>query len=188
MIPPPKDAESLLNPYAPTTEVAAETDDDSVRKRHLNTEVSIKSIGLLYGFFGIVLLPSGLFFLGNALFDPNEYGGRTSIITVVSGIYLLLGSLAISSGYGLFRMKPWGRIVGIVLSAIGLLIIPVGTLISVYFLYVLLSAKGRFVFTDQYQRIVAATPHMKRRKPFVVWVSLGFGILVLMVAFLFLGG
>jgi hypothetical protein len=43
------------------------------------------------------------------------------------------------TGYGLLQRKPWARIVGIVLSAINLINIPIGTVIGVYGLWVLLS-------------------------------------------------
>ena len=44
---------------------------------------------------------------------------------------------------------------------------PIGTLINGYVLYLLLSQKGRTIFTDAYRRVVTETPHVKYRTP--IW-------------------
>ena len=53
-------------------------------------------------------------------------------------------------------------------SVIGLLAIPVGTIISGYFLYLLLSKKGTVIFSPQYKQIIAATPHIKYKTSKIV--------------------
>jgi hypothetical protein len=47
-----------------------------------------------------------------------------------------------------------------VLSGIGLLGFPIGTLINGYILYLFLSKKGRTVFAPEYQEVIEATPHV----------------------------
>lgn len=95
-------------------------------------------------------------------------------------VYLALGILLIATGRGVRRLQPWARTVAIVLSCIGLLGVPLGTLIHGYFLYLLLSAKGKRIFEPDYAAIFAATPHVKYRTSIVVWILLG--ILLLAVA------
>ena len=48
--------------------------------------------------------------------------------------FLLFGLLSLVAGIGLWRMREWGRILQIVLAAIGLLGIPLGTIISILLL------------------------------------------------------
>lgn len=72
------------------------------------------------------------------------------------------------------------------LACIGLLGIPVGTLINAYILWLLFSKKGKRVFSVDYQRIIAETPHIKFRTPIFAWVVLAVliaGLVVLVASF-----
>jgi hypothetical protein len=71
-----------------------------------------------------------------------------------------------------------------VLSALGLLGFPIGTLVNAYILYLYLSKKGRTIFAPEYKDVIAATPHVKYRTSIVVWVFLALvvGLVVLAVA------
>jgi hypothetical protein len=53
---------------------------------------------------------------------------------------------AIVIGYGLYRLRPWSRIAGIVLSIISLISFPFGTLLGIYGLWVLFSKDGQTLF------------------------------------------
>ncbi len=62
--------------------------------------------------------------------------------------FLLLMSLpSVITGIGLLRLRPWARIAGIVLSIIGLMMIPFGTIVGVYGLWVLFSKDTERLFT-----------------------------------------
>lgn len=147
-----------INPYrAPTAAVADVAQDaqaEAVRETHLSTEASLKSVGLLYYLGAIGLFVSTLAMLAS----PDEGPGL--------GLGLVLAALfavTLAVAHGLRGLRAWVRVPAIVLSVVGLLNFPVGTLISGYVLYLLLNAKGRFVLTPEYAQIVAATPHMKYR-------------------------
>jgi hypothetical protein len=63
--------------------------------------------------------------------------------------FLLVVSLpGFVAGIGLLKYKPWARILTIVLSALNLINIPLGTIVGVYGLYVLLSEEGTRLFTQ----------------------------------------
>ncbi|MEJ1963822.1 MAG: hypothetical protein WDO56_20595 [Gammaproteobacteria bacterium] len=87
--------------------------------------------------------------------------------------------LSIFVGRGLRKLRPWARITTLVLSGIGLLGFPVGTLINGYILYLLLAKKGKRIFEDDYPAIVAATPDVKHRTSVVTWIALGILVLLL---------
>ena len=70
------------------------------------------------------------------------------------------------------------------LSAIGLIGFPVGTLINAYVLYLLLSKKGRTIFTPAYLDVIAATPHVKYRTSIIVWIFLALIVVVMLAAVL----
>ena len=63
-----------------------------------------------------------------------------SLIGGVLAVFLLLLSIpSILAGIGLLRLAPWSRILGIVVSALHLFNIPLGTALGIYGLWVLLS-------------------------------------------------
>lgn len=159
---------------------------ESIRRQFLKHEASIKSIGTLYLLGAILVIPIGIFGLGTALLGisagvDGESASIALLNLVVFVIYIALGSLQAALAIGLKRLRPWARWTSVVFSAIGLLGVPIGTLISIYILYLLLSKKGEYVFSPQYQQVIAATPHIQYRTS---WVLL---VLLLVLVALFVG-
>lgn len=65
------------------------------------------------------------------------------ILSLIGGVLvvllLLLSIPSMLAGIGLLRLAPWSRILGIVVSALHLFNIPIGTALGIYGLWVLLS-------------------------------------------------
>ena len=179
--------ESEFNPYAAPASVGQakpfdiESNAVAVRHAHLGHEASVRSFGLLYLLGGsisvIVALGLVISFLAGGLPD----NGAVWLDTVALAVVGLSGCLQIWVGRGLRRLNKVGRIGGTIFGAIGLLGIPLGTLLSAYLLYLLWSEKGNMVFSPEYQEIMAATPNMKYKTSIVVWIILA--IIVLLVFF-----
>jgi hypothetical protein len=55
---------------------------------------------------------------------------------------------SVITGYGLLYFKSWARIVGIVLSAVSLINIPIGTIVGAYGLWVLLNKETERLFDN----------------------------------------
>ncbi|MEN1679387.1 MAG: hypothetical protein AAGJ46_07320 [Planctomycetota bacterium] len=171
------------NPFAsPLAEDApvevAPSDVENERRRLLNHEASVKSIGSLY------LLGSILYGLGvsSAMFGLMAIGAGPAEIAVYVGM-LGLAVLLFFVGRGLRSLSKWARVPAIVLSVIGLIGFPIGTLINLYFLYVLGSKKGADVFSPAYAEVIAATPHIRYRTSIVVKVLLAILVIVLVLGF-----
>jgi len=64
----------------------------------------------------------------------------------VAAFLLVLSLPGFVAGFGLLKYKPWARILTIVLSALNLINIPLGTIVGAYGLYVLLSEEGTRLF------------------------------------------
>jgi hypothetical protein len=158
---------STANPYAAPAarvdDVPANPEAEAIRRAHINHEASIKAVGFLYYLGGGVMVLAGLASLAGVR------GGETA---VMMALFLILGVAYVFAGYGVRALRAWGRIVGIVLSVIGLLGFPVGTLINAYILYLYLSKKGRTIFAPEYQDVIAATPHVKYKTSIIVWIFL----------------
>ncbi len=157
-------------------------DVDQYRKHYLNHEASVKSIGVLYLLGAIIVVPIGLFKVISAIAGVGQAPGERGVIAGVGTFYLSLGLCQGFVGYGLRKLKGWARIGGTIFSVFGLIFIPIGTLISAYFLYLLLSEKGKIVFSDNYKQVIAQTPHIKYKTSVIVWILLG-----LLVGLIFFG-
>lgn len=157
------------NPYAaPKTEaenLIVTTTEEDIRQEHFSTESSIKSIGVLYylSSFGCLLF--------SLLTLLNAFSGEP-IAIALSVIFAALTFLFVWVGRGLRSFKPSAKIVATVFSVIGLLGIPLGTIINIYFLCLYWGKKGRMIFTPEYQDVIAATPHLKYRTSKAAWIVL----------------
>ncbi len=159
-----------INPYAPPQAEVADISGDnpeaeSIRREHIKHEASIRSVGFLYYFGAAMMLIAAVMFIVGLQEMAFGYG--------LAIIYGALAVLSIAVGHELRALKPWARIAAIVLSVIGLLGFPLGTLINGYILYLLLSKKGRRIFESDYADIVAATPHVKYKTSVLIWMLLG---------------
>lgn len=169
-----------FNPYAqtgstvsfhPSQQLGSEA--ELIRRKHLSHEASIKSVGLLYG-FGFVLLC--IMTVINLVGVLTGQGGQASGAMAIGLVFVFLlaawTGLVGATAWNLRKLTPLGKILGIIVAAIGLIGFPIGTLISAYILYLLLSEKGTVVFSPQYKSVIAQTPHIKYKTSIVVWILL----------------
>ena len=148
---------------------------EQIRTEHIKHEASVKSIGLLYFLGGTVLLLLGLL---------SFFGGQA--VSVLAGLaFAGIGAGQIATAIGLRKLKSWARIPTGILSGIGLLGFPFGTLINGYILYLIFCRKGATVFSDEYKQVIAETPHIKYRTSVVVWIFLGLLLCMIAMAFLY---
>jgi hypothetical protein len=89
------------------------------------------------------------------LFGGAISGDREAIFitgAVGAGIAFFLIVIALPgmiAGIGLLKMRPWARIVAIVVGALHILSFPLGTALGIYTLWVLLNAETEALFRGQ---------------------------------------
>ena len=172
---------TLLNPYqAPTARVddvsdGANPQAESIRREHINHEASIKAVGTLYYLSTLGLAIAGL----AILVSPGAFARARVSDAVPAAIMVAIAVGIFVVGRGLRKLQPWVRIPTVLLSILGLLGFPIGTLINGYIIWLILSKKGRLVLSPEYAAIVEATPQVKYRTSIVVWTLLG--VIVLFV-------
>jgi hypothetical protein len=138
------------------------TDAESIRNEYLSHEASVKSVGALYMIGGLLFQAvSGLLMFARADVARGAFG-------MLILLFPLIGILQLVTAFGLRGLQGWARIPTGILSALGLLSFPIGTLINGYILYLIFSAKGSMVFSDDYREIIAQTPHIKYRTSIIV--------------------
>lgn len=178
------------NPYAAPREVAeipaaAPSEAETVRYSYLKHEASLKSVGSVY-FIISVFMVFGAVTSAFAILRSSDPGA----LPRVSGIVGAVGILGFVVAFGLRMLKPWARIVAIVLSGLAVVVsifnMPsgfIGIVIHAYILSILASPKSSLVLSPYYQEIIAATPHIKYRTSKIVWILLGLLLLIILMTF-----
>lgn len=186
------DFHDTQNPYAAPLSSSAqsepvESEIERTRNEYLSHEASVRAIGLLYllggGIWAIYCVIGLVALLGviiGGVAGPGELGFLLFIAVIVVGATWL----QIWIGLGLRRLNPSVRTPATVLSVVGLLGVPIGTIISAYVLWLLQSAKGKVVFSNEYQEIIRQTPHIRYKTSIIVWIFLGLLVVVVGLAVL----
>jgi hypothetical protein len=132
-------------------------------------QTHVKVLGVVYLAFGGLMLLGALFLLVmmggvagivGASADPEDaaiaipvLGFAGTALAVFLGVFSLP---SLATGYGLINYKEWARVLGIILSAINLINIPLGTIVGAYGLWVLLNKETERLFSSG--PIISSTP------------------------------
>lgn len=170
------------NPYASpeirdASPLSTETEFERIRRKHINTETSLRTLGTLYYFGFIGCLAWGIIWL-NA---PSDGDGVTRLVNPAIALMLLILALVqLATGFALRKFRQWSRIPAGLLCIGGLFWFPAGTIINGYLLYLIFGKKGRMVFSSNYQEIVAATPHIKSKTSIIAKIAVAVLLFVLL--------
>ena len=98
-------------------------------------------INIAFGFLGIfigLVLFVVLIGAGIISHDPQAMT-VTTIVGVAIACFLILTSIPeIIGGFRLLKRRPWARVLVMIIAVLDLMLIPIGTLIGIYELWVLL--------------------------------------------------
>jgi hypothetical protein len=123
-------------------------------------ETHIKIVAILHIVLGALSILAGVAVLGVAgglagILGASVEHDAAPIVGIVGGIggiifivLLLLGIPGVIAGIGMLQFRPWGRILGIVVSALDLVHVPFGTALGIYGLWALLSSEGERLFLN----------------------------------------
>jgi hypothetical protein len=98
---------------------------------------------LIGGFLFIVLISIGL-----AIHDHEATPILTVVAVAVACFLVLLSLPGLLAGYGLLKHRPWARILAIVVGALHLYNIPIGTALGVYTFIILADPKSEALFRN----------------------------------------
>ncbi|MBZ5559841.1 MAG: hypothetical protein LAO77_21440 [Acidobacteriia bacterium] len=123
-------------------------------------ETHVKVLGALQiamGVFGLVGACILVLVFGGVAGIVGASGDPQATIAVpiigITGIALVLFLLALSLpsvivGIGLIGYRPWARVAGIVLSIFGMMLVPFGTVLGIYGVWVLFSKDTEKLFVQ----------------------------------------
>lgn len=91
-------------------------------------------LGILIAFIVFAAVVGGGMLSGDA-----DARAITAIVgTAVGGMFGVLSLPWLIAGVGLVRFKPWARPLGLIVALFDLLLIPVGTLLGIYTIWILM--------------------------------------------------
>ena len=117
-------------------------------------------VGILFIVWGVLTALVGLSTLALgvsavALMSSASRGGHASgfaagltaaAFTVLAIVAIIWGAAHVAVGVPLRRLKPWARLVALMLGSIDLALLPYGTALGVYALWTLLNEEGKRQF------------------------------------------
>ena len=106
------------------------------------TYIVLGALGILLAIVLAVLLVG----IGIISGDQTANNVLMVIAVIVGGISALLSIPGVIAGIGLLNLKPWARVLTIILGVLNLPGFPVGTLLGVYSLYVMLDDETSTLF------------------------------------------
>jgi hypothetical protein len=106
--------------------------------------IACGAMGILIGLFLFWLLAG----IGLASGEKEAMGVMTIIATALGGLLVVTSIPEIIAGIGLLKQKEWARILALILSALSLLEIPIGTIIGIYGFWVLLNQETVRLFNQ----------------------------------------
>lgn len=122
----------------------------TVEENRMKKHVSVAAIlQIVFGSLNIIIALIIAFAFGFAeqfVDDPTAVKVLAIVGTPLVVFFLLFGGAMIAGGVGLLSCKPWARILTLVMGAIGLLNIPIGTLKGVYIIWVLVQTETVSLF------------------------------------------
>lgn len=75
-------------------------------------------------------------------------GVTAAVFTTLAVIAIVWGVAHVAAGIPLRRRQPWARLTALVLGSVDLILLPYGTALGVYALWVLLSEEGKNAFVE----------------------------------------
>jgi len=106
------------------------------------------AFGIL-GFFAAVFLFVGVVGAGIISGDSEALTITAVIGTAIAFLLAVTSVPEIIGGFGLLKYKPWARILVLIIACLDLLLIPLGTLIGIYELWVLLNEETTSLFAKK---------------------------------------
>ena len=76
-------------------------------------------------------------------------GVTAAVFTTLAVIAILWGAAHVVVGVPLRRRRPWARMMALMLGSVDLLLLPYGTALGVYALWVLLTEGGKSLFIER---------------------------------------
>ena len=139
----------------------------STREKFLRHESALRSVAF---FYYLASIPTGVFAVTFMMMMTGTHlPGRLTSFIALFGVFMLVTIVLLATARGMRTLKLWIRLPVGLISGVGLLVFPLGTLANAYILYLVFSRKGRMVLSAPYGEVIENTPEIKPRTPVLMW-------------------
>jgi hypothetical protein len=122
------------------------TVEENRMKKHVNVAAILQ---IVFGSLNAIIALAIAFafgFVDQFVDDPTAIKVLGLVGTPLIVLFLMIGGAMIAGGIGLLSCKPWARVLTLVVAALGLLNIPIGTLKGVYIIWALVQTETVSLF------------------------------------------
>jgi hypothetical protein len=124
--------------------------EDSKMKKHVTAVAAIQIGFSTLWLIGAVVLYFVLTFARSQVGEDEVATKVLTLLTMILPVFIgVIALIGLIGGIGLLSYKQWGRIMTIIVSALGCFNIPIGTLIGVYAIWVLMQDETVKLFQTQ---------------------------------------
>ena len=118
----------------------------------LTTVVGVSTLALGVGAFALIASASHD---GSGQFAASL---TAALFTTLAIVAIAWGAAHIIIGVPLRRHRPWARMMALMLGSVDLVLLPYGTALGLYALWLLLSEQGRALFTPESTLVARESP------------------------------
>ena len=122
------------------------TAEENRMRKHIHVAAILQIVFGSLNVIGGLAIAFAFGFVDQFVDDPTALKVLAIVGTPLIVLFLLFGGAMIAGGVGLLSCKSWARILTLVMAALGLLNIPVGTLKGVYIIWVLVQQETVSLF------------------------------------------
>jgi hypothetical protein len=149
----------------PATLAASAPVQAAKRARDMNMHITILAwlligIGILTGIIGLAVMFGGAIFrhipISPEDLPPGMRPGIAWIISMVALAILTIAGATAAAGVGLLEYRSWARVLAIIMSVFLIFHFPLGTAITVYVFWVLLSKEGQEYYKSRSESTMSA--------------------------------
>ncbi len=116
-------------------------------KKHVQVvaalNIGLGILGLLAAAFVFAIVFGGGLISG----DQDAIAITGVVATIISGFLVAVSLPGVVAGLGLLRYQSWARMLTLIISAVNLVNVPVGTLLGIYGIWVLMQDETEALFT-----------------------------------------
>jgi hypothetical protein len=121
-------------------------------EKHVTLVAVINIAFGILGVFAAVFLFVGVVGAGIISGDSDAMTITAIVGTALAFLFAITSIPEIIGGFGLLKYKPWARILVLIIACVDLLLIPIGTLIGIYELWVLLNEETTALFVKKAEK------------------------------------
>lgn len=120
--------------------------EENRMRSHVNVAAIIQIVFGSFILLGALVIAFAIGFVDQIVDDATAMKVIGIVGTPIIVLFSLFGGAIIAGGIGLLSCRPWARILTLIMAALGLLNIPLGTLKGVYIIWVLVQSETVSLF------------------------------------------